>query len=236
MVGRVEEEEGKGGGKSARKQSGGVPSGCDERETQNLDSDGEEEEAGSRHSMFEANVEKIDTRVCRGWGQGGGMVEETMSLQEKGWERHSRKGMSHHYEYIAPDGKTFENMTAALNYFEGNEDDRKDDGGETASTGGCCDQSEQQNLDSDDGEEEEAGNGYNSVRDWGRTTVEETVTMWEKGWQRQSVRVGDHYEYMSPDGKTFENMSAALRYAQGKEDEKEGDGKEAASAGSLKWL
>jgi hypothetical protein len=37
-----------------------------------------------------------DTRVRRGWGQGGGMVEETMSLQEKGWERRSRKGLKHH--------------------------------------------------------------------------------------------------------------------------------------------
>ena len=56
-----------------------------------------------------------DTSVRRGWGQGGGMVEETMSLQEKGWERRSRKGMKHHYEYIAPDGETFENMAAVLN-------------------------------------------------------------------------------------------------------------------------
>ena len=160
------------------------------------------------------------------------MVEETMSLQEKGWERRSRKGMKHHYEYIAPDGETFENMAAALNYSEGNEDERKDDGGETASAGGGCDQSEQQNLDSDDGEEEDAGSGHNRVRGWGRATVEETVAMQEKGWQRQSVRVGGHYEYMSPDGKTFENMAAALRYAQGKEDEREGDGEEAASAGS----
>jgi hypothetical protein len=34
----------------------GGSSGCDKREQQNIDSDGEEEEAGSRHSMFEVNV------------------------------------------------------------------------------------------------------------------------------------------------------------------------------------
>ncbi len=48
--------------------------------------------------------------------------------------------MKHHYEYIAPDGETFENMAAVLNYSEGNEDEWKDDGGETASAGGGCDE------------------------------------------------------------------------------------------------
>ena len=157
---------------------------------------------------------------------------ETMLLQEKGWERRRRKGMKHHYEYIAPDGKTFENMAAALDHSKGNEDERKGGGGETASAEGGRDQSEQQNLDSDDGEEEEAGSGHNRVRGWGRATVEETVAMQDKGWQRRSVRVGGHYEYISPDGKTFAKMDAALRYALGKEDEREEDGDEAASAGS----
>ena len=156
------------------------------------------------------------------------MVEETMSLQEKGWERRSRKGMKHHYEYIAPDGETFENMAAALNYAaEGNEGERKGDGEETASVEGGCARSEQQKLDSNDGEEEEeAGSGYNRVRGWGRAT--EAVAMQEKGWQRRSVRVRGHYDYISPDGMTLANMANA----QGKEDEREWDGEEAASAGS----
>jgi hypothetical protein len=71
-----------------------------------------------------------------------------------------------------------------------------------------------------------AGIGGERRAAWGRATVEETVAMQEGGWKRRSVRVGGHYQYISPDGETFANMGAALSYAQRNAHARKGDREE----------
>jgi hypothetical protein len=64
------------------------------------------------------------------------------------------------------------------------------------------------------------------VRGWKKMLLQ------EKGWERRAVVGNRKYKYISPDGKTFETMLAAEKYAQGKDDERKGDGEEPSSAGA----
>jgi hypothetical protein len=71
-----------------------------------------------------------------------------------------------------------------------------------------------------------AGIGGQRRAAWGRATMEETVALQECGWRRRSVRVGGHYQYISPDGETFASMGAALSHAQRNAHERKGDREE----------
>jgi hypothetical protein len=186
------------GNEDERKDDGGETAsaggGCDQSEQQNLDSDdGEEEEAGSGYN-----------RVL-GWGRAT-VEEKVVNREEGGKEPYKRDKKISRMECEICRQKLIRcvhDVTAA--YAAARSYTTNVQGLAQGPTSLLLASAEAASFAAVAGAEEKEGEDTRLRRGWGQGggMVEEKVAMQEKGWQRQSVRVGGHYEYISPDGRTF---------------------------------